>query len=57
LLADGKSPVDVYGKLLPGYIRDKTGMTPAQCAEYCQARLSQPDDDGVDLLTKLLIAG
>ncbi|MGA8271734.1 MAG: phage portal protein [Candidatus Sulfotelmatobacter sp.] len=57
LLADGKSPADVYGKLLPGYIRDKTGMTPAQCADYCQARLSQPDEDGTDLLTKLLIAG
>jgi HK97 family phage portal protein len=57
LIADGKSRADVYTKLLPGYIRDKTGLSPVQCAEYCQARMSCPDDDGVELLTRLLIAG
>ena len=39
LLADGKSRADVYAKLLPGYLAAKTGLSPAQCAEYCQARL------------------
>ena len=57
LLADGKTAQDVYGRLLPAYLAGKTGMTPAQCAEYCQARLSRPEDDGVKLLTQFLIAG
>jgi hypothetical protein len=57
LLADGKSLADVYGKLLPGYLVAKTGMTALQCAEYCQARLSQPEtseQDGMTLLAELL---
>jgi HK97 family phage portal protein len=58
LLADGKSRADVYGKLLPSYLASKTGLTAVQCAEYCQARLSQPDAteaEGVELLAKSLI--
>jgi len=57
LLADGKSRADVYGKLLPGYLATKTGLSVAQCAEYCQARLSQTDpseQEGVELLAGLL---
>lgn len=57
LLADGKSRADVYAKLLPGYLTAKTGLSPAQCAEYCQARASQPEaseQDGVELLARLL---
>jgi HK97 family phage portal protein len=60
LLADGKSRTDVYTKLLPGYLATKTGLSAVQCAEYCQARLSQPEaseQEGVELLTKVLIAG
>jgi HK97 family phage portal protein len=57
LLADGKAAQDVYGRLLPAYLAGKTGMTAAQCAEYCQARLTRPEDDGVKLLTRFLIAG
>ena len=57
LLADGKAAQDVYGRLLPAYLAGKTGMTAAQCAEYCQARLTRPDEDGVKLLTQFLIAG
>lgn len=57
LLADGKSRADVYGKLLPAYLSTKTGMSAVQCAEYCQARMSEPDADGVELLTRFLIAG
>ncbi len=57
LLADGKSPVDVFGKLLPGYLRDKTGMSIEKCAEYCAARLTGETDDPVELLTRFLIAG
>jgi len=56
LLSDGKSPQDVYAKLLPGYLRDKTGLPAAKCAEYCSARLAG-DSDGVELLTQFLIAG
>ena len=58
LLADGKSPADVYGKLLPSATwRAKTGLSAVRCAEYCQTRLSQPDGDGVEMLTQFLIAG
>lgn len=57
LLADGKSRADVYTKLLPGYLAAKTGLSAVQCAEYCQARLSQPSADeaeGIELLAGLL---
>jgi hypothetical protein len=57
LLADGKSRADVYTKLLPGYLAAKTGLSAVQCAEYCQARLSQTDAgelEGVELLAHLL---
>lgn len=57
LIADGKSRADVYTKLLPGFLTNKTGMTATQCAEYCQARLSQPEaseQDGIELLAELL---
>jgi HK97 family phage portal protein len=57
LLADGKSNADVYGRLLPGYLAGKTGLSAVRCAEYCQARITQPDAEGVDLLTQFLIAG
>ena len=57
LLADGKTPADVYGKLLPGYLRDKAGMSTVKCAEYCAARLTGVSDDPVELLTRFLIAG
>ena len=56
LLADGKPAQDVYAKLLPAYLRDKAGLTIAQCVEYCSARLAGASD-GVELLTQLLIAG
>jgi hypothetical protein len=56
LLADGKPAEDVYAKLLPGYLRDKTGLTVAKCAEYCSAR-SAGASDGAELLTQFLIAG
>ena len=55
LLSDGKSRADVYTKLLPGYLANKTGLSAAKCAEYCQARLEQPDGDGVELLAQILI--
>ncbi len=55
LLADGKTTQDVYGRLLPAYLAGKTGMTPAQCATYCQARLAEPDADGVELLAGMLV--
>lgn len=57
LLADGKSRADVYTKLLPGYLTAKTGLSAVRCAEYCQARLSQPEatePEGVELLARLL---
>jgi HK97 family phage portal protein len=57
LLADGKSRAEVYGKLLPGYVANKTGFSAGQCAEYCQARLSQPEAgelDAVELLASFL---
>ena len=57
LLADGKPPSDVYTKLLPGYLRDKAGMSTVKCAEYCAARLAGTSDDPVELLTRFLIAG
>jgi HK97 family phage portal protein len=57
LLADGKPASDVYGKLLPGYLRDKAGLSAAKCAEYCAARLAGSPDDAVELLTRFLIAG
>ena len=57
LLADGKSRADVYAKLLPGYLRDKAGLSAVKCAEYCAQRLAGASEDGVELLTKLLIAG
>lgn len=56
LLADGKTAQDVYGRLLPAYLASKTGLTITQCAEYCSARTAGASD-GVELLTKLLIAG
>ena len=56
LLADGKSRADVYAKLLPGYLAAKTRLSPAQCAEYCQARLEADagEPEGVELLARLL---
>jgi len=57
LLADGKPASDVYGKLLPGYLRDKAGLSTVKCAEYCAARLAGASDDAVELLTRFLIAG
>jgi hypothetical protein len=57
LLADGKSRADVYTKLLPGYLAAKTGLSAVECAEYCQARMSQPEAgelEGVELLASLL---
>ena len=53
------SRTDVYTKLLPGYLRDKAGLSAVKCAEYCSARLASASDasEGVELLTKLLIAG
>ncbi len=57
LLADGKPASDVYGKLLPGYLRDKAGMSAVKCAEYCAARLAGRSDDPVEMLTRFLIAG
>jgi phage portal protein BeeE len=56
LLADGKSRADVYGKLLPGYLANKTGLSAMQCAEYCQARLQTEagESEGIELLTELL---
>jgi HK97 family phage portal protein len=56
LLADGKSTQDVYGKMLPAYLRDKAGLPAAKCAEYCAARMTG-SADGVELLTQFLIAG
>jgi len=57
LLADGKARADVYTKLLPGYLAAKTGLSAVQCAEYCQARMAQPDAtelEGTELLAGLL---
>lgn len=56
LLADGKSRATVYGQLLHGYLSAKTGLSPAQCAEYCQARLEAEagESEGVELLASLL---
>lgn len=54
LLADGKEPSEIYERLLPTFLVAKTGMTPAQCANYCQSRLANPDADGVELLASLL---
>ncbi|MGD0629017.1 MAG: phage portal protein [Terracidiphilus sp.] len=56
LLADGKSRVTVYGQLLPGYLTAKTGLSPSQCAEYCQARAQTEagESEGVELLASLL---
>jgi len=53
LLADGKAPTDIYGKLLPGYLPSKTGLSPTQCAEYCSARLAG-ESDGVGMLAALI---
>jgi HK97 family phage portal protein len=57
LLADGKSRADVYGKLLPGYLASKTGLSPAQCAEYCRKRLETEagESEAIELLSGLLI--
>lgn len=54
LLADGKTRADVYTKLLPGYLAAKTGLSAGMCAEYCQARLQDPDEDGAELLAAML---
>lgn len=54
LLADGKSPTSVYGQLLPAYLTGKTPLNASQCAEYCAARLQDPDGDGVELLAAML---
>jgi HK97 family phage portal protein len=51
LLADGKATSEVYGKLLPPYLRDKCGMTPEQITAYCGARL---EGKGTDVLVKIL---
>lgn len=56
LLGDGKSAEDVYTKLLPGYLRDKAGLSSVKCAEYCSARLAGAAD-GMELLTQFLIVG
>jgi HK97 family phage portal protein len=58
LLSDGKSRADVYGKLLPGYLASKTGLSAMECAEYCRTRLEHPDAteaDGVEMLAQILI--
>jgi hypothetical protein len=47
----------MYGKLLPGYLAAKTGLTALQCAEYCHARVAQPDAselEAIELLASLL---
>ena len=47
----------MYTKLLPGYLAAKTGLSAVHCAEYCQARMSQPEagePEGVELLASLL---
>jgi len=57
LLADGKSPIEIYGKLLPGYLAAKTGLPAMQCAEYCHARVAQPggsESEAIELLASLL---
>jgi len=55
LLADGKSRATVYTQLLPGYLAAKAGLTAAQCAEYCTARLTtEGESEGVDLLATFL---
>jgi HK97 family phage portal protein len=54
LLADGKTRADVYTKLLPGYLAAKTGLSAGMCAEYCQARLQDPNEDGTELLAGML---
>lgn len=56
LLADGKSRADVYGKLLPGYLAAKTGLSASVCAEYCQARLNADagEQEGIERLAELL---
>jgi hypothetical protein len=56
LLSDGKSRADVYGKLLPGYLAAKTGLSAAHCAEYCQARAASDagESEGMELLARLL---
>ncbi len=56
LLADGKSLADVYTRLLPGYLTAKTGLSAAQCAEYCSARLHADagEPEGIELLAGLL---
>ncbi len=56
LLADGKPASDVYTKQLPGYLRDKAGLSTAKCAEYCAARLAG-NSEPVELLAQFLIAG
>jgi hypothetical protein len=56
LLADGKSRADVYAKLLPSFLTAKTGLSTAQVAEYCHARLQTEagESEGVELLASLL---
>lgn len=56
LLADGKSRADVYGKLLPGYLASKTGLSPALCAEYCRKRLETDvgESEAVELLSSFI---
>ena len=56
LLSDGKSRADVYGKLLPGYLANKTGLSAAHCAEYCRARLDTETGEleGIELLANFL---
>lgn len=55
LLADGKGAAEIYTRLLPPYLVSKTGLSAAQVAAYCQARLDQPDSNGAALLEKFLL--
>jgi HK97 family phage portal protein len=53
LLSDGKPAAEVYGKLLPPFLRDRCGMTDKQIQDYGQARLN---GQGTDVLVKILTA-
>ena len=63
LLADGKSRADVYGQLLPGYLRSQDGPVPgAMCRVLPGAATDEAgESEGVELLasllTQILIAG
>ncbi|MBS1851000.1 MAG: phage portal protein [Acidobacteria bacterium] len=53
LLSDGKPVAEIYGRLLPPFLRDKCGLTEQQAATYCQARLA---GKGTDALVTILLA-